>query len=222
MEMKIEDEIASAEHEWLEGWKQGPTRLRWTELPLQPGDPAPDVKLMDLAGATVHLNTFWSGGPAVIIFLRHFGCSCAFDRVERLRREFAGYLKAGASVIAIGQGEPARSRRFAEQRGLPCGLLCDPERRAYEAFNLLEARPSQVVYGAPDALLRRDLEAGSQLQQSRHGSERAAVDSPWQLPGEFVVDRGGKLRLTFRSQFCDDYADPQVFLAALREAALGL
>ena len=222
MDMKIEEQIACAEQEWLEGWKQGPTRLRWTELPLQAGDAAPDVELEDMSGGIVRLSSFWQEGPAVIIFLRHFGCSCAFDRTERLKMECAAFFEAGASVIAIGQGEPARSKRFAEQRGLPCGLLCDPERRAYEAFNLLEARPSQVVYGAPDAFLRRDFEAGGQLQQSRHGTERAAVDSPWQLPGDFVVGQDGFLRLTYRAQFCDDFTDLQVLLAAIREAVLGL
>lgn len=221
--LSIEDnQIHLAEQEWLENWKRGPTRVRWTKLPLQVGDAAPDIELMDLSGGKLHLSSFWSSGPAVIIFLRHFGCSCAFDRAKRLKDECAAYLEAGANVIAIGQGEPERSKLFAEQRGLPCGLLCDPERRAYEAYNLLEGRPSQVVYGLPDAFLRHELEAGAQLQQSRHGTERAAMDSPWQLPGDFVVGQDGFLRLTYRAQFCDDYADPQFLLAAIREAVLGL
>lgn len=222
MNMKILEQIANAEHEWLKEWKQGPMRLRWTELPLQAGDVAPDIELEDTSGGTVYLSSFWHKKPTVVIFLRHFGCSCAFNRTERLKMEYAAYLEAGANVIAIGQGEPARSKQFAEQRGLPCALLCDPQRRAYEAYSLLEARPSQVVYDAPLEFLRRDIKAGVQLQQSRHGTEHAAVDSPWQLPGDFVVGQDGFLRLTYRAQFCDDYCDPQVLLAAIREAVLGL
>ena len=219
----IEDnQVQLAEQEWLADWKGGPTRLRWTALPLLPGDAAPDIELVDTSGGKIQLSSFWSKGPAVISFLRHFGCSCAFDRAKRLRDEYAAYHEAGATVIAIGQGEPARAKRFAEQRGLPCGLLCDPERRAYDAYNLLEGRPSQVVYGMPDEFLRRDLEVGRKFQQSRHGTERAAVDSPWQLPGDFVVGQDGILRLTHRAQFCDDYVDQQVLLAAIREATLGL
>ncbi len=41
-------------------------------------------------------------------------------------------------------------------------------------------------------------------------------------PGDFIVGQDGILRLTYRAQFCDDYADPQVLLAAIREAVLGL
>ena len=82
--------------------------------------------------------------------------------------------------------------------------------------------PIQIVYDAPEEYQRRDFAAGTKLQQARHGSERAAVDSPWQLPGDFVVDRHGVLRLTYRAQFCDDYVDPQVLVAAIREAVLDL
>jgi hypothetical protein len=44
------------------------------------------------------------------------------------------------------------------------------------------------------------------------------VDSPWQLPGEFVVDRGGTIRLAYRYQYCEDFPDWLVLAAAIREA----
>jgi len=147
----IEAQIRNAEREWLESWRRGPTRYRWNQLPLQVGDPAPDVVLLDLSGDEFCLRDTWRDGPALIIFLRHFGCSCAVDRADRLQEEYANYADLGATVLAIGQGEPERSALFAQRRGLPCLLLCDPTRRAYEAYDLLEARPAQVAYGLPDA-----------------------------------------------------------------------
>jgi peroxiredoxin len=215
-------EIAAAEREWLELWKRGPTRVRWTSLPVQPGDKAPDLELADSSGSIVRLSDTWQGGPTIIVFLRHFGCSCARDRVARLKQEHADYLAAGAKVVAVGQGEPARARRFALLHGLPCPLLCDPARRAYEAYGLLEGRPSQVVYGMPDEFLRCDVETGAEFQASRRGTQSAAVDNPFQLPGEFVVDPQGLLCLTYRSQYCADFAEPQVLVAAIKEARLGL
>jgi peroxiredoxin len=222
MSSLTETQTAAAEQEWLADWQRGPTRTRWTSLPIQASDAAPDLELTDSSGSLVSMGNSWKEGPAVIIFLRHFGCGCAIERVDRLKNEYAGYRQAGAMVIAIGQGESERAQRFVRQRGLPCPLLCDPGRRAYEAYGLLEAKPSQVVYGMPEAFLRCDLDVAVDLQKSRHGTERAPVDSPWQLPGEFVIDRGGIIRLAYRSQFCADYADPQVLLAAIAEARLGL
>lgn len=215
-------EVEAAESEWLDTWKRGPTRTRWTALPVQPGDKAPDVQLVDSSGAVVRLSDAWRSAPAILVFLRHFGCSCARDRVAKLKDEYAGYIQAGINVVAIGQGEPGRARRFALLHGLPCPLLCDPSRHAYEAFGLLEGRPSQVVYGMPDEFLRCDAGTGAAFQASRSGTHTAAVDNPFQLPGEFVVDQQGVLCLTYRSQYCADFAEPQVLIAATREARLGL
>jgi peroxiredoxin len=220
--LDTDPETESAEREWLEIWKRGPMRIRWDRLPVQVGDEAPDLEMADSAGSIVHLRDLWRGRPTIVVFLRHFGCSCARDRVARLRQEYADYVAAGANVIAVGQGEPARARRFALLHGLPCPLLCDPSRRAYEAYGLLEGRPSQVVYGMPDEFLRCDAETGAEFQSSRRGTQSAAVDNPFQLPGEFVVDQQGVLCLTYRSQYCADFAEPQVLVAAIREARLGL
>ena len=39
----------------------------------QPGDPAPDVPLLDAHGAEVRLSSFWRDQPVVAAFLRYFG-----------------------------------------------------------------------------------------------------------------------------------------------------
>ncbi len=98
-------------------------------------------------------------------------------------------------------------------------MLCDPTRSVYEAYGLLEGKPSQIVFDAPDEFLRVDAEAGARLQQSRHGTPRAAVNSPWQLPGEFVIDCVGNVRLAHRYQHCEDWPNPLVLIAALKESA---
>ena len=211
-------QIEAAEAEWLDLWKQGPTRLRWTELPLQVGDLAPDFELKDTSGQLVHLRDFWSKGPALILFWRHYGCSCGVDRAKLLQNEYADYIKLGASVVVIGQGDPERSKDYSEKHDIPCPVLCDPTYRVYEAYDLLEGKPSQIIYDAPDEYLRIDYDTGAQLQQSRQGTEGALVDSPWQLPGEFVVDQSGIIRLAHRYQHCEDWPNPSILIPAIKES----
>ena len=211
-------QIKAAESEWLDLWKQGPTRLRWTEVPLQVGDLAPDFELKDTSGKLVHLCDFWSNGPALILFWRHYGCSCGVDRAKLLQNEYADYIKLGASVVVIGQGDPERSKDYSEKHSIPCPVLCDPTYQVYEAYDLLEGKPSQIIYDAPDEYLRIDYETGAQLQQSRHGTEGALVDSPWQLPGEFVVDQSGIIRLAHRYQHCEDWPNPSILIPAIKES----
>lgn len=214
----IDELIEAAEERWKQSWAEGPKRTRWTTLPPQLGDQAPDAELTDTAGRSVRLASSWVAGPALILFWRHFGCSCGMDRARRLTTELPDYHAAGANVIIVGQGEPERAARYAERQGIDVSILVDPDRRGYEAYGLLEGTTAQILFDAPDEFLRCDLEAGLSLSASRHGTDRALVDNPWQLPGEFVVAPDGRLAHAHRYQWCEDYPDPRVHVAAIRAA----
>jgi peroxiredoxin len=216
----LRTQIEAAERKWLVTWTKGPSRIRWSQLPLQVGDPAPNVQLRDFSNQVVELKNLWESGPALLIFLRHYGCSCAHDRAERLTKEYAEYVKLGATVVAIGQGEPERSAAFAKLKKLPCPLFSDPDRAAYKAFNILEGKPSQVAYGLSDEFLKYDYQVAAEVQESRRGSEYSPVDNPYQLPAEFVINQNGIISLAYRSQYCADFAYPDVLIASIKEGIM--
>lgn len=209
---------AAAEQRWLAGWLAGPTRTRYHELPVQPGDRAPDLELGDTSGAMRRLSEFWAQGPALMIFMRHFGCSCLMERWEGLKGELADYADAGAGVVAVCQAEPERAHAVATRRGYQFPLLCDPELRAYQAFGLLEGQPAQVLH---DFAWRPGDEktARTLFIDPRRGTERAVVDSPWQLPGEFVIRADGRIALAHRYQYCEDFPPKTVLLGAIAAAS---
>ena len=216
---KLEAQVEAAENRWREAWKQGPTRLRWDMMPVQVGDQAPDLMLASSSeGNQVVLSSLWEDGPALILFWRHYGCGCGIARAERLRNEYASYVDTGATVTVIGQAEPARSAVYAEKHSLPCLVLCDPDQDAYDAYGLVEGKPSQILFDASDDLLNCDYDAGLELAAKRRELGRPFVDNPWLLPGEFVVDRSGKIRLAYRYQYCEDFPNPLVHIAAIKEA----
>ena len=113
---------------------------------------------------------------------------------------------------------PERAAAYAERNAIPCPVLCDPTFQVYEAYDLLEGKPSQIVFDATDAHLKCDINAWKELVESRQGTERAILDNPWQLPGEFVVDKKGVVRLAYRYQYCEDWPNPLVLVAAIKEA----
>ena len=219
MSSKLQEQVQAAEAEWLEGWKRGPTRLRWTKLPPQVDDPAPNFELPDSSGKAVNLRDFWRDRPALVLFWRHYGCGCGMDRARRLQDEYDDYVAAGANVVIIGQGEPERAAAYAEKYGLPpVPILCDPEYRVYEVYGLVEGKPSQVLFDASEELLRREYEAGVKLAQARREDDRPLVDNSWLLPGEFVIDQAGVIRLAYRYNYCEDFPDHRVLVAAIKEA----
>lgn len=207
----------AAERRWLASWLTGPTTTRYDALPVQQGDPAPDVELPDTSGETRRLSEFWAHGPAIVIFMRHFGCSCLMERWEGLRGELDDYAAAGARVVAICQAEPERAAAVAARRGYGFPLLCDPELRAYRAFGLLEGLPAQILHAFP--WQANDEETARTLFiEPRRGTERAVVDSPWQLPGEFVIGSNGRIALAHRYQYCEDFPPKTVLVGAIMAA----
>lgn len=215
-------ETAAAGRQWREHWRTGPTRTRWTVLPVQAGDAAPSIDLLEArSGELRSLSRTWGEGPALLLFWRHFGCSCGRDRAERLRAEYEQYRKAGATVALIGQGEPDRTLAYARANGLPDDLLlfCDPDETAFRAYGLLEGTPVEVLFDAPDEYLRCEPQAGDSLFESKREAARPMVDNPWLLPGEFVVAPDGRLVTTHRFQYCEHWIDPRVHLSAIRFAS---
>lgn len=205
-----------AEQEWLARWREGPRRLRWTRVPPQVGDAAPDRLLVDSEGAAVQLSDLWREGPLVLLFWRHYGCGCGVDRATRLMGEQPGYERAGAQVVVVGQGEPSRAKAYAERFGLRTRVLCDPGCATYEAYGLLEGTTAQLLYDASEELQRGGHEAGLRLADERRVMGRPMVDNPWQMPGEFVIDASGQIALAYRYQYCEDFPDPRVIEAALK------
>jgi peroxiredoxin len=215
-------ETRAAGRAWLERWRTGPRRERWTELPPQRNDPAPDLALVEArSGETRRLSALWAEGPALLLFWRHFGCSCGRDRAERLRRELPAYLDAGATVALVGQGEPERTLVYADANALPAevNLICDPDEAAYRAYGLLEGGPAEVLFDSPDGYLTCEPDLGAALAEVRRALDRPMVDNPWLLPGEFVVGPSGRLASAYRFQFCEHWIDPRVNLATIRFAS---
>jgi peroxiredoxin len=219
MASDLESQIRAAERACLDSWGKGPSRLRWSEVPLQVGDLAPNFELPDSSGNLVNLNSFWSDRPALLLFWRHYGCGCGIDRASRLQKEYENYVSAGANIVIIGQGEPERATAYAAKYNLPpVPILSDLKLQVYSAYGLLEGKTSQIVFDAPDEFLRRDYEAFAGLAKARREAGRPFVDNPWQLPGEFVIDTAGIVRLAYRYQYCEDWPNPLVLVAAIKES----
>ena len=77
---------------------------------------------------------------------------------------------------------------------------------------------SQIFYGAPEKFWSHPREVGEEFLGERREQGQPLVDHPWLLPGEFVVDRSGILRLAYRYQYCEDYPDPLVLTTAIRNS----
>ncbi|WP_338728797.1 peroxiredoxin-like family protein [Haladaptatus sp. DJG-WS-42] len=216
MSSEYQQIVDDAEHEWRTSFDQGPTRTRWTVLPVQIGDNAPDFTLPDQQGNERTLSEFWTGSPALVLFWRHFGCRCSIERAARLKAELAAYDAAGGTVVIVGQGDPERAAAYAREHDIVCPILCDTSMRAYSEYGLLEGQPSQIIYGLDEAVRNRDPAATDALVEARRREGRPLVDNPWQLPGEFIIAENGRIQLAYRYQYCEDFPDPRIHETTLQ------
>lgn len=217
MSRNLEELIQQAEAEYIQRFVAGPDRVGWDELPPQVGNSAPDLEMQDSTGTWRQLSEFWESGPALLLFWRHFGCSCTIDRAERLAGKYDEYTEAGATVAVVGEGDPERGADYAEEYGIEWPILCDPDATAHETYGLLDFTVAQTLYDHPE-LLDRNTKTVEQFAEQKREEGQPQVDNPWQQPGEFVIDADGVLQLTYRYQYCEDYPDPRVLTTAIRTA----
>jgi peroxiredoxin len=218
MEEPLREQLGKAERKWLELWKRGPQRTAWSAVPLQAGDAAPSLWMRDQRGNSIELASLWRNRPALLVFWRHFGCGAGFQRAQALRESWDELDAAGLQVAAIGQAEPERTAWYVRRRELPDAMtfLCDPEGLAYAAFGLLDGLPHQVLFRLPEPVQRRDPDAGAAVAAKRREAGDPLVDSPWLMPGEFLVDTSGVVRMAHRYAHVYDVPETALLLSALR------
>lgn len=90
------------------------------------GDPAPDALLVDLEHREIRLSRLWNERPAVVVFLRYFGCPFCQTQVVNLRNEHDRILGAGATVGLIGHGDPEAAIAFASSKGTAVPAVAGP------------------------------------------------------------------------------------------------
>jgi len=218
---ELESLVNAAEDRYIEGLAEGPLRAAVAMSGVGIGDAAPDVELIDSKGDTVQLSSFWMDIPVLFIFWRHFGCGCGADRAERLAEERASLAEAGARVVLIGMGDPVRAADYRQRFGITEPLLCDSERKAYEAYGVPEGTMLAAVYDDEDMLLGGP-DTWRMVVDFKRGKGMHLVDNGWQLMSEFVVGTDGIIRMAYRYQYCDNFPDPRLAVSAVKEANAGL
>lgn len=204
----------AAEQEWLAGWRAGPVEAEGTGLAT--GAPAPDLVLPDHTGRPRTLGEFWSEGPALVMFWRHFGCGCGTERARRLVTEQAALREAGLEPVIIGQGEPERAAAYRNRHGLECPILCDPRHDAYRAWGIGQWTVERVLFDAPAEYWEHPQELGVSLQDDRRSQGNPPVDDPWRGVAEYVVGTDGSVLLGYTYQYCEDFPDVRVLTMAAR------
>jgi hypothetical protein len=130
------------------------------------------------------------------------------EHALQLQRDQDRFSAAGAEVVVVGLGSPARAAAFKAETSLPFRLLVSPDRAAYRAMDLERGTNAEVLGLRALASVPRAVRGG--------GSWRWPKQDWHQLGGTFVIAPGGKVAWAKRATHSGDNASTEQIEAALR------
>jgi peroxiredoxin len=172
---------------------------------LRVGQKAPDFSLPDAHGKVVALSALLARGPAVVTFYR--GGWCPFCDLQL--RAYQGVLSQihdlGAELVAVSPQAPDYALSDVEKKQLTFPVLTDRGNQAARQFGL--------VFSLSETLRGLQTNFGNPLPKFNG-------DDSWEIPmpGTFVLDRAGVVRLAHVDPDWMKRLEPAAILDALRAA----
>ena len=90
------------------------------------------ASVLDVNGRPSVLGEHWRRHPAVIVWLRHYGCIFCREQAAQMRAVAGDIERLGAELVFVGNGSPAQARDFQEKLAPGSLVLTDPDSTALE------------------------------------------------------------------------------------------
>jgi hypothetical protein len=168
------------------------------------------VQLLTLDSKPMRLRDFFRSSPAVVGFVRHFGCLFCHQMVHELLSRATEVIARGAGVVIVGNGSVNQAQRFSASRHLPrdgVAVLTDPGREAFRAAGFERGLARTLLHpGAWSAFV---------AAKAQGHSITGLFGDLTQLGGLLVVKPPATLLYIHRSRFAGDHPDMAEVLAAL-------
>lgn len=175
-----------------------------------------DVVLNDVEGHPVRLGDLWSERPAVLAFLRHFGCVFCRQLAVDIHDHRHEFHEADVELAVIGFGTPEEGREFLATQNVDLRLLLDPDRKIYELAGAKVGTLGEVI--GPLQIWRGLVATiGSRLKQGSIAVHQGRIRShAAQMGGVLVIAPDGSVRYAYLSEESGDNPPAREVLAAAR------
>jgi hypothetical protein len=165
------------------------------------------ASVLDVTGVPKVLGEHWLHHPAVVVWLRHYGCLFCRQQAAEMRAAKPEITSLGAELVFVGNGNPAQAADFQAQFAPGETVLTDPDLRSYK---LIGARS-----GVFNTIGPRVWRGG--LRALRRGARQTRVKGhPFQQGGVLVLAPGNRVLYTHISREAGDHPPVQDVLDALR------
>jgi prostamide/prostaglandin F2alpha synthase len=159
----------------------------------------------------VTLSSLWSEGPAIIYFLRRFGCQICRWHAKNVSQLAAPLDGKNVRFVAIGPEKLGWDEFVQGKFWASPEVYYDPEKKLYQELGMKRSGILGVMGGM---LTKKTWDmVGKTRSAGVSGNLKGDI---YQLGGLFVVDKGGdKILYEFRQADFNDYPDVQAIAKSL-------
>lgn len=169
------------------------------------------ASVLDLNGTPRLLGEQWRRSPAVVVWLRHYGCLFCREQAAEMCAAKAKITALGAALVFVGNGGPAQAADFQARFAPGEMVLTDPDLRSYK---LIGARRGVLNTIGPKVWR-------SGIRALRGGARQTRVKGhPFQQGGVLVLAPGDRVLYTYISDQAGDHPPVAGVLDALRQNAV--
>ncbi|MHB8489956.1 MAG: peroxiredoxin-like family protein [Candidatus Dormibacteria bacterium] len=166
--------------------------------------------VLDIDDRPVRLADQWRDHPAVIVWLRHFGCVFCREQVAEIRAHRGEIEALGGGMVFVGNGTAHAAAWFRKRFAADSTVLTDPDLVSYKAVG---ARSGLVSTLGPQAW-------GAGFRALRSGARQSTTKGhPYQQGGLLIMGPGNTVLYRHISSAAGDHAPIVDVLGALEAAA---
>ncbi len=158
--------------------------------------------------ATESGKTFSVNKPTILLFHRYISCTLCDMTMQGIAAQYGTVAAAGADIRVVMQSKPERVA--AENKGYPFEIICDPNRKLYDRFNIFTADSMLDMLGSDFqkvAPMLMGMLGGTGSQEPPEGAQD-------QLPVWIAIGADGVIRSIYRCKDLFDAPDVQALLGA--------
>ena len=159
------------------------------------------LKVLNEKNEEIVLSSLWKDHPAVIVFIRHFGCISCRSHVDQVWSKKDKIQLNGTKIYFIGSGSPYLISQFKIDCNLTdAKIFTDPTLESFKASGLIHTNTK--VLDAASLKKIKELEAmGYSLKKIENDGDDT------QLGGIVAMKPPGIVSFHFISQFIGDFED---------------
>ena len=97
-------------------------------------------------GLTIGETAKKVAGKTAVVFMRYYGCTmCQYD-IHLFKTQHEKIAATGGQMLVVLQSDPVKLAAQVKPGDLPFDIICDPDQKLYQQFDI---RPAAPQGGAP-------------------------------------------------------------------------